>query len=63
MIYIEKEKNHLKVTNQSAVARGQDGIDYKGHREFWGGDINVSYLDYGIVIWMYTFVKLIIYLK
>lgn len=36
MIYVEKEKSHLKITKKSAVARGQDGIDYKGHGEFWG---------------------------
>lgn len=41
------------------VARGQEGIDYKGTwGDFWS-HTSVSYLDCGVDTWMYTFFRLI----
>lgn len=37
----------------------QGGVDLRGAQGTFGGDINVSYLDYDMVTWVYTVVALV----
>lgn len=57
-MYIGKAKLIYNNRNQLVVAEVRVELTVKSHRELFG-DRNLSYLDCGVVTWMYTLVKLI----